>query len=125
MDIVIGIPNPSVPMLRVLLGAFVRVNQIHLRAHPETPDLYKAGIRYQAERGERWQTIPELLDTKLGDCEDLSAYRVAWLRNRGIPADILLSWNDRGPLGLGGRLYHVRVRVGEKIEDPSSLLGMI
>jgi hypothetical protein len=107
--------------LELALEYLVRANLLYLRDHPRTPPLYKAGVRYQRERGvENWRTIPEVLKARKGDCEDLSAYLCATLRARGIPARCIA---DRK-----GNVWHicVKARAGGKdvIYDPSRVLGM-
>ena len=126
MNIVFAIPRPTQAMLQTLLASLVRVNMLYLRANPSTPRLLQSGVRYQPEESEVWQTIGELQRTKRGDCEDLACALAAELRVRGYGAIPFLSWKER-PMVAGktqGKLYHVRVKVGDKIVDPSKLLGM-
>jgi len=62
--------------------------------------------------------IPEVMRHRFGDCEDLSAWRVAELRLGGVRA---IPWVVQS----GNRLYHVQVRYPDgTIEDPSRRLGM-
>lgn len=111
-------------VLRGLLVALSAANCSYLKAHPETPWLYEAGVVYQAEEPghEDWQTIPYVLDRGEGDCEDLACWRVAELRiRRGIRAVPRLTWRPR----VNGRLYHITVRYPDgRVEDPSRVLGM-
>lgn len=112
--------------LEAALECVVALNRVYLRAHPDTPALYRAGVRYlrDADRGsqavpdtELWLTIPDCIRSGGADCKVLSAWRVAELREQGEHARCLLS--NRG------YLWHVRVtRSDGTIEDPSRLLGM-
>lgn len=84
------------------------------------PPLYESGARYQREPmgRERWQTARETARRKLGDCEDLAAYRVAELWRRGIKARVHVKVVRPG-------LMHIQVLLPNgKIEDPSQRLGM-
>jgi hypothetical protein len=107
--------------LRIMLDALVRLNLLELQQR-RYPDLYKSGIRYKREpkepgRFERWQTIKDLMQKGVGDCEDLAAARVAQLRMIGIRA---VPWLRRK-----GNTWHVVVRYPNgRIEDPSRRLGM-
>jgi hypothetical protein len=66
------------------LEGMVRANQDYLRAYPETPLLYRSGIRYQREPDgqEEWCDIPNIIAAGWGDCEDLAAWLVAELREK-------------------------------------------
>lgn len=89
------------------------------------PALYGGTIRYKREpvRRENWQSAGETADLGYGDCEDLSAYRVAELRMRGIKAFPVVSQ-------VSPTLRHVTIRYLDpktnewKTEDPSKRLGM-
>jgi hypothetical protein len=111
-------------VLEILLRALVALDESYLRHHPRTVGLYESGLRYQREpRGyEQWLTIPKMLEQKHADCEDLAAYRVAWLRQRcGIPAWPCFKWRQKG----NTLVYHIIVcRPDGVIEDPSRVLGM-
>jgi hypothetical protein len=108
-----------------LVEKLISLNRRWLRAHPETPGLYESGVRYQAEPpGEEfWLHIPYILMAGVCDCEDLVAYRVAWLREvdgeEEARPDLI---RQRAP---GLEVWHVRVRRADgSIEDPSRILGM-
>jgi hypothetical protein len=111
--------------LLLLLDTLTQININFLKAHPETPNLYDAGVRYQEEPPGRedWQDIPSTLALKNGDCEDLSCWRAAELRVRhGIAAKPTFIWKMRPS---GGYLYHIQVEYPDgRIEDPSRRLGM-
>lgn len=108
----------------VLTDALTALNLAYLRAHPETPPLYRSGVRYKREpRGEeRWLTIPLVRERGAGDCEDLSCWRAAELQAAGERARAVNTHKQ----GVGGAaLYHIRVRRADgSIEDPSRRLGM-
>lgn len=124
MRIGFDIGRPTRSELLILLEALVNLNVLYLIKNPGAPNLYKTDIRYKREPSrnrtgaEDWRTIPELLETGAGDCEDLTAYMVAWLRvvkkTRAVP------W-----LRKKGKKWHVLVRLpGGQLEDPSRALGM-
>jgi len=106
--------------IETALELFTNVNELYLSAHREEPELYKAGIKYGLGNKLAWFTAPILLDKKRGDCKDLCAYRVAWLRVFGKEprARCHLKFIRAGQ-------WHVQVeRQNGKIEDPSEKLGM-
>jgi hypothetical protein len=115
----------SVEVLLHLLRAVIAANLYHLRARPETPRLYKSGVRYERERNtEEWLSIPEVLARKAGDCEDLACWRAAELIHLGeTTAEVVIVWRKK--VAPGRRTYHVVVRrASGEIEDPSGRLGM-
>jgi len=81
--------------------------------------------------GERFRDIGRILENGSGDCDNLACWRVAELRQAGIPASPMMT-----PRADGGITYHAIVRwppFGDAIsgnpyqdsdEDPSLLLGM-
>jgi hypothetical protein len=107
----------------------------YLRAFPDTPLLYEAGIRYRedAPGTDTWRDIPRTLVVRFDDCVGLSSWRVAELRMRlgepGAGFDLsayetprACSTNRAAPCRID---YHVRVRRADgRIEDPSYALGM-
>lgn len=111
-------------VLRVWLEALITANVAYLRANPDTPWLYESGVTYEEEEDgeDDWTDIPETLRLKVGDCEDLAAWRIAELRVRELEAAI-----PRVTIHASGSrvLYHVSVRRADgRHEDPSRLLGM-
>ena len=114
--------------IKPLCEALVRIDQLYLVAHPNTPMLYESGVRYQNEpRGqpfEEFAPIPTLLGRKWGDCDDLAPWRAAELRVRGKEnASIRVQWKRVGP--NREKLFHIVVRrANGAIEDPSRILGM-
>lgn len=108
-------------------------NMAWLKAYPNTPEIYKAGVKYKPEKhvkrngqviqyGEEWQTIPWVIYRGYGDCEDLGAWRSAELQRKGIKAFPYIKIR-RMPTGFWRA--HVVVRWPDgRIEDPSAKLGM-
>jgi hypothetical protein len=112
--------------LQILLEALTAIDVKWLLAHPETPNLYESGIRYEEEPlgEENWLDIPTALKQRRHvDCEDLSCWRAAELRVRhGIDAHATFI---RKNMPSGSSLYHIQVRYPDgRIEDPSRILGM-
>lgn len=109
--------------LLFMLNRLVDIDAYLIRTR-RLPPLYESGVRYEAEREdlrtlrpvEDWQATDVLYERGLGDCEDLVCTRIAELRLRGIKAAPRLTRD--------GRILHVTVRVGNRVEDPSRLLGM-
>ncbi len=110
-----------------LLEALIKCNMIYLASHPQTPQLYRSGVRYQRElhNQEEWLDIPGILKIRAGDCEDLAAWRVAELRHQGVAAKGRLKWYHKPGAQNNITLYHVQVLLPNGvIEDPSRQLGM-
>lgn len=113
----------SEAVLRLLLEALTLSDEIWLRTHPSAPGIYASGVRYKREPDgvEIWQSIPALLSSRFGDCEDLACWRTAELRIRGIAAQPAFYFRRIGET----LLYHIVVRLPDgQIEDPSAKLGM-
>ncbi len=110
--------------LQLLLHALVALDVAFLRFHPDTPPLYRTGVRYRRERRdqEQWLQIPRVLARKHGDCEDLASWRVAELRARhGIDAWPCFHFRKVGR----ALVYHIVVcHPDGTVEDPSRILGM-
>lgn len=115
--------RPSRAALEGAVEGLVRVNQAYLRETPAAPSLTEAvkrrGLRYRREKRERWKPIAAVLSDGHGDCEDLSAYLAAWLRERkGINARVVIRRS-------GPSTWHAQVELpGGRIVDPSRALGM-
>jgi len=115
-------------VLKLLLWCLIGLNIEYLRMNPNTPMLYKSGVRFirEKEGEELWPTIGEVIANGGGDCEDLAAWRVAELRVKGIPARP--AWRHRlvrMPSGNEATLYHILVYIpGKGFDDPSRRLGM-
>lgn len=105
--------------LQFFLNRLVVINRYLIKTRI-LPPLYKSGIVYAREavgQSEHWQTADQLLKSRVGDCEDIAAYRCAELLEAGELARIRLT--------LKGRTWHVQVRREDgRIEDPSRILGM-
>jgi hypothetical protein len=105
--------------LGVALAGLCAMNMALMAEHP-VPPLYQSGVRYRRERPDTWSTVDIVLARGVGDCEDLTAYRVAELR---------LTGEDPGARGevveVRPRKWHARVRRSDgSVEDPSAKLGM-
>jgi len=108
-------------LIAEIVSALARVDRLWLAAHPTAPAIYRSGVEYRREpRGvEEWQDIPSILARGHGDCEDLSAWRIAELRRLGLDARPVI---DAHPRADGGTTYHVRLAVDGTAEDPSLVL---
>ena len=124
-------PKVMAELARGFLRGVVANNRLYIRLRKlkgrPLPLLYKSGIMYRREpwagRFEEFADIPTVLKRKWGDCDDLSAWRVAELQEQGESADFRIYWRPRKP----GKpiTMHVEVRRGDgSIEDPSRLLGL-
>ena len=115
------VPNTTTALQGALCG-LVRVNQEIIRRKKFKP-LYKAGVRYvrdvkMAGEPEDWQNIEQLYRRGKGDCEDITAARVAELRSLGIDAQPYVK-------RTGPTKFHALVLMPSgKFEDPSRKLGM-
>lgn len=110
---------------RIAIEAAILVCSAHLRAFPQTPPLYRSGVRYRMEPPgvEEFSDIEAIIRRGWADCAQLCAWRVAELRRQGEPATIRIKWHPPRPDGR--RLFHVQVRRADgRIEDPSVRLGM-
>ena len=129
-----------------LLNWLAQENAIILRARPDLPLLYDAGVRYEREVDETWCDYINLLLQGHEDCDGLAAARAGELIARGVSAmtptdqgyreavrrrltsiraEVML--RTRTPKNRPG-LYHciVRYRIGDRWyrDDPSARLGM-
>lgn len=112
-----------------LLDALTAMNVDYLKAYPDTPPIYKSGVRYNTEVDENWKAIPDIIKDGEGDCEDLACWRAAELIMRGYDAMPVMTYKRIQRDGAEDFfLYHVTVLVnyrGRKIRlDPSRALGM-
>jgi hypothetical protein len=119
-------PEIVAAVVEALVEALTIANQHYLAGTPGIPALYDAGIVYAAET-----TREEFLDVERvrargkADCEDLSAWRIAELRNAGWDAWPVVTWQEvRWTDGSLRVEYHVQVGTPHGIEDPSRVLGM-
>lgn len=119
----------SEAVLRLLLEALTAANVVYLQFHPNTPAIYKSGVRYSEELAESrkgpipedWKSIPYVIHDGEGDCEDLACWRAAELLMQGEQAQPTFTHRLVG----NKLLYHILVRrQNGAIEDPSAKLGM-
>lgn len=129
--------NPRVfaRAIKIVLEANTLVNQMYLRTH-RVPELYKSGVRYQEEplnlakvgagpvvRIEEFALIPAVLERGWGDCDDLSPWLCAQLREQGEKANIRVVWREHPTTHR--IVYHIVVRrQNGSVEDPNHRLGM-
>ena len=121
----------SEALIQDALVLLMKTNIRYLKSNPNTPELYKSGVRYKEELPgeEDWQDIPTSLQLRRADCEDLSTWRAAEVNVKyGIPAYPIFSHRI---LPNGNIIYHIRVQYPPSkrfpnghIEDPSIILGM-
>lgn len=110
----------NVLALQALLEALIAINRLYLRRYPKTPKLYAAGVRYG--RTQVWDSIPDLLTRRYGDCKSLTAMQVAELREAGKPARPVFRFATNPQ--TGHKDFHILVQVGKAFDDPSRKLGM-
>lgn len=119
---------PAEEWLPPLLEALTRVNVAWLRAHPTAPSIYDGGVRYHREPigSEVWRTLPVVLSSGWGDCEDLGCARAAELQVQGVRARAVPRFVSQGLVaGRLTELIHIIVRLPDgREEDPSARLGM-
>ncbi len=114
----------STGALNGLLIGLMLADVAWLMNYPNTPALYKAGVRYVIEPPghEKWRSIPAVMANKAGDCEDLAAWRAGELRQRqnvrAFPRNI---WR---PVGNTLRAHAFVLLPDGSTEDPSQVLGM-
>jgi len=84
----------------------------------QLPHVTELGARWKREKQEWWRNAIQLLDTKVGDCEDIAGYHAGYLRAHGEPARLILE--QTGP----NTLHAVVLRADGSIDDPSVWLGM-
>jgi hypothetical protein len=108
-----------------MLVGLTELAAFQLKCHPEWPDLYDSGVRYEEEPPgqEDWQDPKTCLDLGTFDCEDGACWRAAELNVRyHIKAYPTFLWRKRPN---GSYLYHIQTKYPDgRIEDPSRRLGM-
>lgn len=110
-------------VLQALLEALTQANMVFLRRYPKTPSLYQTGVRYG--RTQVWDSIPDLVTRRYGDCKSLTAMRIAELRIHGEKAKPVFRF-ARNPQ-TRQKDFHILVQRSKgkvPFEDPSRLLGM-
>lgn len=107
--------------IAAFVEALVQVNMLYLSRTSSVPKLHTSGVRYN--ENECWRDIPALLRTGEGDCKSLCAWRIAELRahDKSALVHVVYLGNTRS---TDEDLFHVQVRRGGVIEDPSRFLGM-
>ena len=112
-------------VLQGYLEALVIANRTYLKLNPGTAPMYTYALQYEMKVRpfglDTWQDIPRTIEKGMGDCKDFSCWRVAEMRDMGI-RDVApyISVSQHGSMIV----YHVQVRKGIQIEDPSVNLGM-
>lgn len=107
--------------LQALLEALVAVDRLYLRRYPRTPKLYTSGVRYG--RTQVWDSIPDLLKRRHGDCKSLTAMYVAELREAKVVARPVFRFAVNPQ--TGAKDFHILVQIGKTFKDPSRDLGMV
>ena len=108
--------------LQALLEALVAIDRVYLRRYgSQVPKLYQSGVRYG--RTQVWDSTPDLLTRRYGDCKSLTAMYVAELREQGEPARPVFRFAMNPQTGR--KDFHILVQRGDgTFEDPSRKLGM-
>lgn len=118
--------NVRLNMMEICLEALIGVNRLYLRQAPMTPAMYSAGLTYTFKVRpfglDTWQDIPRTISLKSGDCKDFVCWRVAEMREAGVP-DVAPRISVSGGVN-GPTVYHIQLRKDIEIEDPSKILGM-
>ncbi len=131
-------------VMHALLDSLLLADIEYLRAHPDTPRIYQAGVHYEREplpselaqrfpqckspcapeiHPEEWKIIPECIRDRQADCEDLATWVCAErIVKDNIPARVDFSFRRIGDFSI----YHIFCRLPDgSIEDPSARLGMV
>jgi hypothetical protein len=106
--------------LQALLEALIAVDRVYLRRFSKTRKLYDSGVHYA--RTQVWDSIPDLLQRRYGDCKSLSAMRIAELRESGQKAQPVFRFATNPQ--TGHKDFHILVQLLKGWEDPSRKLGM-
>lgn len=115
----LGIPSKA-DLYAAALEGLVQVNDRIFDRRPDLPFVYESGARWKAIPHSTWRRADQIADDGWGDCEGLSAWRVAECRRTGEDPDCRVGVYHTGP-----RKYHaIVIRGDDNIEDPSVLLGM-
>ena len=108
--------------LQALLEALIAINRVYLRRYKgRVRPLYNCGVKYG--RTQVWDSIPDLITRRYGDCKSLTAMRVAELREVGKPARPVFRFAQNPQTGQ--KDFHILVQLGKDFEDPSRKLGMV
>ncbi len=108
--------------LQALLEALIAINRVYLRRYKgRVRSLYESGVRYG--RTQVWDSIPDMITRRYGDCKSLTAMRVAELREAGQAARPVFRFAMNPQTGQ--KDFHILVQLGKAFEDPSRKLGMV
>lgn len=120
----LGLPSKA-DIYAAALEGLVRVNDLILHKNPNLPPLYAAGVKFKAIPHNYWRRADTIAGEGWGDCEGLSSWRTAELR-QGRGTDGVVDELARvGCYHTGPNKYHaIVIRGDDTIEDPSVLLGM-
>lgn len=115
----LGLPSRADAYAAALEG-LVQYNDLVLSKNPNLPPLYASGAVYLQRPHDNWRSADVIAQEGWGDCEGLSAWRVAELRASGEDPLARVGIYHTGP-----RKYHAIVLRGDDtIEDPSVPLGL-
>jgi hypothetical protein len=116
----LGLPSRADFYARALEG-LVQVNGLVLDNDPSIPPVYYSGARWRNIPHSNWRRADQIAGDGWGDCEGLSAWRVAELRRTGEDPYARVGCYHTGP-----KRYHaIVIRGNDAIEDPSIALGMV
>lgn len=107
--------------LQAMLEALVAIDRVYLRRYSKTPKLYNSGVRYG--RTQVWDSVPDLLTRRYGDCKSLTAMYIAELREAGVACRPVFRFANNPQTGR--KDFHILVQRGNMFEDPSRKLGMV
>src|SRR4051812_23689648 len=115
----LGVPTGAA-FYDAALEGHVLTNMEILQRDPTIPPIMDSGVSYSVNRSKQWKFANKILDAGVGDCEGLSAWRVAELRLSGEDPDARVRTYRTGPTK-----FHAVVERGDGIvEDPSAIFGM-
>jgi hypothetical protein len=108
--------------LQALLECLIAVNRVFLKRYPATRKLMTSGVRYG--RTQVWDSIPDLLTRRYGDCKSLTAMDVAEMREaHGDKAARPVFRFAKNPQ-TGQKDFHILSQHGKVFVDRSRELGM-
>ena len=119
--------HPSMPdelliqLNQAQVEALALINEVLLEWY-DIPSIYELKPRYFNDKVERWRDIGGVLKDMKGNCKDLTAWRLAELRKRGVGchAESIVERLSKRKLR-----FHTYVRLDNGgFEDPAKRLGM-